>query len=585
MGAPEAKAAMQELARRELERRQQSATQKEAPGMMESAGRGLAQGVSFGFADEASAGISASMSGINDTIANFVNGKMEFGDFVGAYRNDVEAARAADAAAQEANPKTFAAGQVVGTIAPVLATGGAAAAGRGALGAVKLGAGLGGLAAAGASEADLTQGDVGGLAEDVLLGSALGAATGVGGELVSKGLGAAGRVAGRTQIGQKIKDIAANVIKPKAIAADLRNAAKASTKKAFDPRLNKNLERGIEGLQKRGLIPSERSTFQNLDKRELYKTVRKESSVLGESIEKVGKLADEAGVDFGSNTVGIKTLRDTAKTLRKSSTSDEFKTSIDNVAELLNKDQFKATDLQGIKRELDGLIKTGSTLKSIKKSQMSNLMKVRTQIKDALEDKIDDAASRSPKLQAELDSHDVKNFAELNDAFGDTSVVRDTLADAAAIADFEEGAFQASPLSEQISNFARQEGLVSAITGGLGRGIGAASEKGVRAGATIGRTVRAAAQVEKQSALVARQLYQSMDEDNVLNDDIDRKAHAGRVLSNPTLSHAQKFREINMLQSSGKINPDSIPQRDKRQVMKEIEAMNKALEDEVLRGL
>jgi len=569
-----------ELIRRELEKRQAAAQPRPAaaPSQLEAGVRGLAQGVSFGFADEASGAIGAAVTGLSDTVANFASGKLEFGDFVGEYQRQVEEARAADAAAQEAFPKTFTAGEIGGALASGVATGGAGLATKGLGGVLKVGAGLGGLAAAGKSEADLTRGEIKEFAGDVGIGTAIGAVTGLGGEALSKSLGAVGR----RVLPQKAQDIAANVIKPKAIAADLRNAAKASTKKAFDQRTNKNLVKGVEGLQNRGVLPTERAAFQSMDKREMFKAVRKESNLLGESIENITKAADEAGVDFGSNQLGIAKLREVTKAVKKGSTNDEFITAVGNVEDLLQNQQFKASDLFGLKQELDGLIKTGSTLKAVKKSQMKQLMGVRTQIKEALEDKIDDAALKSPELRATLDKHGTKDFAELNDAFGDTVVVRDTLADAAAIAEFEEGAALASPLSEQIANLTRQEGVVSAITGGAGRVVGGVSEGVVRGGAALGGALRKA---EQQGAVIARQLYQSLDEDNIINDEADRKAHAGRVMNNNTLSHAQKFREINQLQTTGKINPESIPQRDKRQVLRDLEAQRKAMEAEILQGL
>jgi predicted nucleic acid-binding Zn-ribbon protein len=576
---------MKELARRELARRQQP-KQDQGPGQLEALGRGIAQGVSFGFADEASAAVGAGIKGLQDTVGNFISGKLEFGDFVGEYQQQVEAARQADAAAAEAFPKTFTGGEIAGAIGSAVIPGGLGAkavqaAGKGLGGAIKVGAGLGGLGAAGKSEADLTQGEVGELAEDVLLGGAIGAATGFAGEGIAKGLGAVGNKI----IPQKVKDIAADVIKPKAVAAELRTAAKANTKKAFDQRTAKNLEKGIEGLQKRGVISGSRKEYLGTDKRELFKTVQEEANTLGSSIEKVVNQVDDAGVDFGSNSLGIGKLREAAKQIKKSSTSDEFNTMVDQVQERLQGDTFKASDLFGLRKELDRLLEVGGKAGALRKSQKATLAKVRTQIKDALQEKVDDVAAKNPAIQAELDSHGFKKFGELNDAFGDTAVVRDTIADAAAIADFEEGAALASPLGQEVKDLLGKEGALSAIISGAARVGGAVAEPTIRAAGAVGKTVRAAAQAEKQSAVIARQLYQSIDEDNVINDEAERKAHAGRVMSNPTMSHAQKFREINMLQNTGKINPDSIPARDKRSILKEIEAQNRALEEEILRGL
>lgn len=138
----------------------------EQPGMTESALRGLAQGGTLGFADEIAgaggAGIDALQKGsLSDVVADYIANRDKW--------------RAADAAAQRANPKTFLAGQIGGGLATAAIPGlniGAAetlagrALGAGALGAV---AGLGG------SNADLTKGDVGGAARDAAIGGATGA--------------------------------------------------------------------------------------------------------------------------------------------------------------------------------------------------------------------------------------------------------------------------------------------------------------------------------------------------------------------------------------------------------------------------
>jgi len=588
--------ARKELARRELAKRQGGAPQPapapEPISQFESAKQGLAQGVSFGFADEASGGIGA----ITDTVTSFINGDLEWGDFTESYRQRVGEARDAVSAAQEANPKTFMAGQAGGAIASGLATGGAGAIGKGLGAATKLGAGLGAAAAAGASEADLTRGEVGELAEDALLGSAIGAVTGVGGELVGKALGATGRFVGQSQIGQKLRQVASNVISPKGAAASLAKEARASGKKAFSQVENKNLESGIAGLQKRGVIPSERDTFLATSRKELSQAVKGERQTLGKSIENLATLADESGVDFGSNKLGLNNLRKVTKEIRKGSTADEFNVALDEVSDRLTNESFKATDLAGIKQELDNVIRVGNKLGSLKKSQSKTLMGVRKQVKEALESKIDEAAANNPQMQQELNSHGMKKFADLNDAFSDTIQVDRVLDDAVALADEAAGRLEVGSLADQISDLTRMEGVVSAITGGAGKLVGKAAEGVTKkagpalgaAGRGIGATARAAARREKESALVARTIYQSIDEDNIINDEGERQAHVSRIMRNSTLPHSQKFREINMMQTTGKMNPESIPARDKKQILKEIDAENRALQEEVmnqLRGL
>lgn len=123
------------------------------PGYIESALRGLKQGATFGFGDE-------------------ITGALESALTSKTYKQARDEARANDAAAAEANPLTYGAGEIGGGLATTLATGGAAG---GALAGLK-GAALAGAAyGAGSSDADLTEGDVGGLARDTAIGAGVGA--------------------------------------------------------------------------------------------------------------------------------------------------------------------------------------------------------------------------------------------------------------------------------------------------------------------------------------------------------------------------------------------------------------------------
>jgi hypothetical protein len=136
------------------------------PGYLESLARGAGQGVSLGFADEIAgaggAGVDALQKGsLSDVVADYIANRDKY--------------RQGDAAAEAANPKTFLAGNIGGGLAtaaiPGLNIGRAATLGGRVAGA----AGLGALAAAGGSHADLTQGDVGGLARDAAIGAGTGA--------------------------------------------------------------------------------------------------------------------------------------------------------------------------------------------------------------------------------------------------------------------------------------------------------------------------------------------------------------------------------------------------------------------------
>lgn len=140
----------------------ESAPIKEAPGYLESAGRGAAQGLTFGFADELQAGAEAALGDAD-------------------YNKRVQEIRDQYKAAAEENPITYhGADFLSGFALPIGVIGGV---GKGAKGALTLanlgrsaasGAAIGGLAAAGTSEKSATQ-DTGELAKDVALGAGVGA--------------------------------------------------------------------------------------------------------------------------------------------------------------------------------------------------------------------------------------------------------------------------------------------------------------------------------------------------------------------------------------------------------------------------
>lgn len=117
--------------------------------------RGAAQEASFGFADE--------LAGAWDAITSDKT-----------YKQGRDESRAAYKQAEEDNPGLYTAGQVTGGLASLAVPVGlgARAAGTGAKAALAAGAAYG----AGASDADLTEGDVGGLAKDAAIGAGVGLA-------------------------------------------------------------------------------------------------------------------------------------------------------------------------------------------------------------------------------------------------------------------------------------------------------------------------------------------------------------------------------------------------------------------------
>ncbi len=141
--------------------------QEPSVSQLESGARGVAQGASFGFADEATGVLEAA----KDWLANDPKG------FMANYQKHRDESRANYKAAEGANPTSYMAGQFGGALAPAILSGGTSIPALAAQGAAQ---GLG------ASEADLTQGDVSGAARDAAIGSAIGGAAGVAGEAISK---------------------------------------------------------------------------------------------------------------------------------------------------------------------------------------------------------------------------------------------------------------------------------------------------------------------------------------------------------------------------------------------------------------
>lgn len=119
--------------------------------------RGVAQEGSFGFADE-------------------LAGALESAFTHKTYRQARDESRAKYAQAESDNPNAYLAGQVGGGLASLAVPGGALGKGLGtAVRGVGGAAALGGIYGAGHSDADLTEGDVGGLARDTAIGAGAGA--------------------------------------------------------------------------------------------------------------------------------------------------------------------------------------------------------------------------------------------------------------------------------------------------------------------------------------------------------------------------------------------------------------------------
>ena len=284
---------------------------KDAPSKAESFVRGAAQGATMGFADEIAAaaravGMSpealaaAVMSGpfgaIGAGTAQAVGAgaslvKKGLGGVVDDYRAARTDERSKFSAAEEENPKTSFAGNVLGGVASSVAipVGAPATLGKAAL----TGAGYGAAAATGMSEADLTRGDVGGAAKDAAIGGAIGAGAGAIGYGASKG---ASKV--KNWLFPK-KDLVAKV------AADLPGLAEPSSSTTVDDFANQaaGLESEVQSVtgKKLGLSPGQTTGSKEVLARErtmrqtpgimdtAQRSQRERLSVAGEYAEKLVK--------------------------------------------------------------------------------------------------------------------------------------------------------------------------------------------------------------------------------------------------------------------------------------------------------
>lgn len=147
---------------------------------LESLLRGGAQGLTFGMADELSGAAQSPVGAIKTALNGMLGNDVSSDSDVKEYTNARDQSRKEFEAAQAANPKTSFAGNILGSLAPSLLTGGVGAAAEApSLGrALAVGAGIGGLNAVGNSNADLAKGQIGQLASQTALGAGIGAGTG-----------------------------------------------------------------------------------------------------------------------------------------------------------------------------------------------------------------------------------------------------------------------------------------------------------------------------------------------------------------------------------------------------------------------
>lgn len=248
-------------------------------GYIETIGRGTLQGLTFDHGDE--------LLGALQATAGKVQGE---GDFAELYKKYRDQQRKKMEQAAEENPITYYGSDIASGIIPALFTGGAGAAAavgktamkqgakaavKPAVKAAKIGGAMGLATGSGISEADLTEGDVGGFAKDVAIGGISGAGLGAVTPALAK---VGGKVARKT--GEIAKGITRAL--PGAEAAEL--AFKAGTK-------------GIGVSQKAILDEAEKVAAKLNDK--IMKVLAKSGVDRGKAV----KLADKAGKRLNAGKV------------------------------------------------------------------------------------------------------------------------------------------------------------------------------------------------------------------------------------------------------------------------------------------
>lgn len=152
---------------------------KEKYSKLESAGRGAAQSLTFGLADEM-VGAYESPEGALKAMSGILGRDVSDDPAVVAYVKARDKEREKNKEAHKQNPISYTSGEIAGGLGTLAIPGGALAkAGklRGLIAPATMAesAAVGGLYGAGSSEAELPQGDVGGLAKDVGIGASIGA--------------------------------------------------------------------------------------------------------------------------------------------------------------------------------------------------------------------------------------------------------------------------------------------------------------------------------------------------------------------------------------------------------------------------
>lgn len=316
---------------------------------------GLLQGSSLGTADEVEGGVLSFIDDLKQLASGSRVGPKptydEFGrvsnpeELTGTYRDHRDIARQRYLEAEEANPTSYAAGQIGGGIAASLVPGAMGVRGATAAGRAGLAAAEGGVAGAGLSEEE----ELSRVAKDAAQGAVLGALFQRGGELAGAGVAKTARAVGKKipsadAVLKKIGRATANVSE-EATEKYLKNPTnyqKSETLEELKDELDKILiqrQQGVEGLE---------SQWQAL-KSEYDKLVDTEKSNLDDAFTAAKEKFGEAKQNFKiSSTNMVSDLR----TLRPSTEAvDNIETAIEALGEQVTKGSgfaFDVLDQEGV---------------------------------------------------------------------------------------------------------------------------------------------------------------------------------------------------------------------------------------------
>lgn len=228
----------------------------DAPSEAEALLRGLGQGVTMNLGDEMWGGVRA----VGDSLPTWLGGDDRKGGFADSYRRNRDQVRANNERARKAHENYYTAGEVGGGAATMLVPGlGIAKGAKLATAAGKMALG-GGIAGFGASDADVTNGELGGAAIDTATGAGVGAVAGAGGHLLEKGLGAAAKYGAKK--GDALRQLIKGVGKEEAAAitrGTVSEAGRAST--AAYKNVRNIIDAGLEGTI---TDPAEKAAFNEL---------------------------------------------------------------------------------------------------------------------------------------------------------------------------------------------------------------------------------------------------------------------------------------------------------------------------------